>query len=77
MILPQSTAPPPTAPPFDEYPAVPGRPAPRPSGPDLTLHVQLLGHFLPNATCLMRPHSFYAWFVVSRIAIICYMIRQF
>ena len=34
-------------------------------------------HHLSNATCLIRPHVFYALFVVSRITIICYMIRHF
>ena len=27
-------------------------------------------HYLSNATCLMRPHLFYAGFVVSRITIL-------
>ena len=36
--------------------------------------VSLFGwYYLPNATCLIRPHSFYARFVVSRINIICQM----
>ena len=34
-------------------------------------------HYLSTATCLMRPHSCYACFVVSRITIICHMIRHF
>ena len=33
-------------------------------------------HYLSNATCLLRPRLFYAWFVVSRTIIICYMIRR-
>ena len=28
-------------------------------------------HYLSNATCLIRPHLFYALFIVSRITIIC------
>ena len=36
----------------------------------LTL-VELGWHYLSNATCLIRPHVFYVFFVVSRIAIIC------
>ena len=37
----------------------------------------LLGwHYLSNATCLIRPHVFYALFIVSRIIIICYIIRH-
>ena len=32
---------------------------------------------LPNATCLMRSHLFYALFIVSRVTRICYMIRHF
>ena len=41
-------------------------------------HVMLFGwHYLSNATCPMRPHLFYACFVVSRIAIICYILRHF
>ena len=31
-------------------------------------------HYLSNATCLMRPHSFYACFVVSRIITSCQVI---
>ena len=34
-------------------------------------------HYLSNATCLMRPRSFSAFFVVSRIIIICQTIRNF
>ena len=30
-------------------------------------------HYLSDATCLIRPHSFYACFVVPRV-IICYII---
>ena len=33
-------------------------------------------HYLSNATCLIRPHSFYALFVESRIAIICQILRH-
>ena len=32
---------------------------------------------LYNATCLIRPRSFYAYFVVSRTIIICCIIRHF
>ena len=31
---------------------------------------------LSNATCLIRPHVLYALFIVSRITIICYIIRH-
>ena len=34
-------------------------------------------HYLSNATCLIRPHLFFACFVASRITITCYMIRHF
>ena len=34
-------------------------------------------HYLSNATCLIRPRLFYVLFVVSRIALICYIIRYF
>ena len=30
-----------------------------------------------NATCLMRPHLFHALFVLSRITIVCQIIRHF
>ena len=33
-------------------------------------------HYLSNAACLMRPHMFYAFFVVSRITIICHIIEN-
>ena len=33
-------------------------------------------HYLSNATSLIRPHSFYALFVVPRIITICYIIRH-
>ena len=33
-------------------------------------------HYLSNATCLTRPHVFYACFVVSRSTISCYTIRH-
>ena len=33
-------------------------------------------HYLSNATCPMRPHLFYACFVVSGIITICCMIRH-
>ena len=33
-------------------------------------------HYLSNATCLIRPHLFYACFAASRITIIRYIIRQ-
>ena len=32
--------------------------------------------YLPSATCLLRPQLCYACFVVSRITIICCMIRH-
>ena len=32
--------------------------------------------YLSDATCLIRPRSFYAPLVVSRITIICYMFRH-
>ena len=34
-------------------------------------------HYLSNVTCLIRLHLFYACFVVSRITIMCYIIRHF
>ena len=33
-------------------------------------------HYLSNATCLIRPHLFYARFVVSWITVICNIIRH-
>ena len=33
-------------------------------------------HYLSNATCVVRPRLSYAFFVVSRITIICYVIRH-
>ena len=33
-------------------------------------------HYLSNATCLIRPHSLYVCFVVSRTTISCYIICQ-
>ena len=36
---------------------------------------QIGWHYLSNATCLIRPRLFYALFAVSRIIIVCYMIR--
>ena len=34
-------------------------------------------HYLSKATCLTRPHLFYASFVVSRVVVICNMICTF
>ena len=34
-------------------------------------------HYLSHAACLIRPRFCYACFAVSRIAILCYMIRHF
>ena len=34
-------------------------------------------HYLSNATCLMQPRLFYAFLVVSRITIICHILRHF
>ena len=34
-------------------------------------------HCLSNATCLTRPRLFYASFIMSRIAIVCQLIRPF
>ena len=34
-------------------------------------------HYSSEATRMMRPRLFYASFVVSRITIICYIIRHF
>ena len=34
-------------------------------------------HYLSNATCLIRPHLFYAYFVVSMITVICFIICHF
>ena len=33
-------------------------------------------HYLSNATCLMRPRLLYALCIVSRINILCYILRQ-
>ena len=33
-------------------------------------------HYLSNATCLIRPHLLYVFFVVSRIIIIRYITRS-
>ena len=33
-------------------------------------------HYLSNDTCLIRPPLFYVCFVVSRIAIICSILRR-
>ena len=33
-------------------------------------------HYLPNGTCLIQPHSCYVFLVVSRINVICYIIRH-
>ena len=38
---------------------------------------ELWWRYLSKATCLIRPHLFYACFDVSRIIIICYTIRHF
>ena len=35
------------------------------------------GHYLSNATRLMRPRLFYVFFAASRITIVCYSIRHF
>ena len=37
-------------------------------------HVLFGQHYLTNATCLMRPHSSCACFVVSRISVICQIV---
>ena len=42
-----------------------------------TAPVKIGQHYLSNATCLMRPRSVHACFVVSRITIICCGIRHF
>ena len=34
-------------------------------------------HYMSKATCLMWPHSFYMFFVVSGIIMICYILRHF
>ena len=45
--------------------------------PERQILKPLLGWlYLSNATCLMRPHLFYACFVAPRITITCYMIRH-
>ena len=33
-------------------------------------------HYLSHATCLIRPHLLSACFVVSRITILCFIIRH-
>ena len=43
----------------------------------ITTTLLLLGwHYLSNATCLMRPRLFYAFFAASRISIICYIMYR-
>ena len=40
--------------------------------------VAILGwHYSSNATCLIRPRLFYVFFAVSRITVICNIIRKF
>ena len=39
-------------------------------------HHKVGWHYLSNATCLMRPPWLYVCFVVSRIMLICRMLRQ-
>ena len=49
-----------------------------PANPGLVQAVVPFGrHYLSNATCLIRPHLFYAFFVVSTITMHCYMVRHF
>ena len=53
----------------------PARPAPVPAV--LGTLTWIIGwHYLSNATCLMRPRLFYVRFVVSRITILCYIVRH-
>ena len=49
----------------------------RAEGRDPRLRAHLGWHYLSNATCLIRPHWFYVYFVVSWTVIICYIIRHF
>ena len=46
----------------------------------LNTHIKLLRlmgwHYLCKATCLIQPHLFYALFAVSRIIVLCYIIRH-
>ena len=48
------------------------------SGPvQINLPEQQFGwHYLFKYTCITRPHVLYALFIVSRIIIVCYMIRH-
>ena len=39
--------------------------------------VALGGTTCVKATCLIRPHLFYALFAVSKIIMICYILRRF
>ena len=41
------------------------------------LRIDVGWNYLSDATCLMRPHLFCACFVVSRVTMICYIIRNF
>ena len=52
-----------------------GRPSPRASGE--ILYGRVLGGIACLRLRLMRPHVCYVVFAVSRIIILCYMIRQF
>ena len=56
-------------------------PLPRPYGLSRALPSEIplmLGwHYLSNATCLIRPHLFYACFVLSRIIIHCQINHRF
>ena len=45
--------------------------------PMFMLRLVIFGwHYVSNATCPMRPRLFYTFFVVSRMTMICYTIRQ-
>ena len=60
---------------------VPGNPPSKSSRRAFSLRTcavaaQIGWHYLSDATCLIRPHSFCMFFVVSMITIMCFMIRN-
>ena len=61
-----------------QNPLCPQPPACTPLGSGQTGSSQKIGwHCLSNAACLIRPHLFCAWFVVSKITIIRHIVRHF
>ena len=55
---------------------VPQRGTRRKGGSDRQISATVGWHHLSNVTCLTRPHSLHASLVVSRIVMMCYIIRQ-